>query len=139
MPEYNYSKVNLLWEEETPEKKEFNVVRKLTQKESENALNFWNVTRHFKERVQRLWSSGMGIGMVASGFLVDKGHENGLEKHYITSTGLIIIRNFNTDKAITVLVARPEQVERYFDALGHVVHSKIVKIAKRNKERRLNY
>lgn len=146
MPDYDYSNVNFLWDMDTTKKKgekknhdNFKVARKLTWEESKDALNFWNVTKHFKERVYRLNASGMGIGMVASGFLVDKGHENGMEEHYITTTGLIIIRNHNSGQAITILVARPEQVKRYYDELGHLLPSKILKVAERNRSNRLNH
>ena len=142
MPEYDYKNVNMLWDEDTDKKNckhELNVVRKLNQKESENALNFWHCTEHFKHRVYRLESNGIGIGMVAGGFLVDKGHDKGMEEHYVTSTGLVIIRNHDSGKAITILVARPEQVERYFSQLGFCIPSKIVRMAERNRKLKLNY
>lgn len=113
------------------------IIRTLTRNECSNALNFSNRTRHFGERINRLHRTGMGIGKVVSGFLVDKNHENGLEEHYITTTGLVIIRNHNTHKAITVLVARPAQIDRYYydvrDTVVPIVTA-IKKVAKYNCE-----
>jgi len=113
------------------------IIRTLTRNECTRALNFTNHTNHFSERINRLTRTGMGIGKVVSGFLVDKDHENGLEEHYITTTGLVVIRNHNTHKAITVLVARPAQIDRYYynvsDTVMPVVAA-IKNIAKYNCE-----
>lgn len=55
-----------------------------------------------------------GDGSVVDRFIIDKGHKNGIEIHFITDTGLIIIHNQNTKKLITKLIARPEQIKRYY-------------------------
>ena len=47
-------------------------------------------------------------------FVVDKGHKDGVEIHSITDTGLIIIHNKNSGKLVTKLIARPEQIQRYY-------------------------
>ena len=93
------------------------IIRNITSNECAYPLDFSNRTRHFMERANRLTRTGMGVGKVLAGFLVDKGHENGLEEHYITTTGLIIIRNHMTHKAITILIARKAQIRRYYDAI----------------------
>lgn len=58
--------------------------------------------------------SEIGLGKIVKGFVVDKGHRNGPELHIVTTTGLILIHNYNTKKLITRLIARPGQLERYF-------------------------
>lgn len=111
------------------------IIRTLTRNECAHALHFYNCTRHFIERVDRLTRTGMGVGKVVSGFLVDKNHENGLEEHYITTTGLIVVRNHNTHKAVTVMIARPAQIDRYYyNVRGTVIPvvTAIKKIAKYN-------
>ena len=54
-------------------------------------------------------------GNIIDGFIVDKGHKNGAEVHSLTDNGIIIIENFDTGKLITKLVARPNQIKRYYD------------------------
>ena len=55
-----------------------------------------------------------GDGEIIDSFIIDKGHKNGKEIHSVTNTGLIIITNFNTGKMITKLIARPNQIKRYY-------------------------
>ena len=97
-----------------------------------DALDMHNATYHFMHRIHRLSVSGLGIGTVVRGFLVDNEHKNGLEEHYITSTGLIIIRNHNTHKTVTVLVARMGQIKRYFKALHMFTPDKLLDVAYHN-------
>lgn len=59
-----------------------------------------------------------GDGKIIDSFIVDKGHEMGLEKHCITENGIIIIYNATSNKLVTKLVARPQQVERYYRNSG---------------------
>lgn len=58
--------------------------------------------------------SQIGIGKTVTMFKWDRGHRNGPEVHKITTTGIIVIYNYNTKKMITKLIARPGQLERYF-------------------------
>lgn len=51
-------------------------------------------------------------------FIVDKGHPNGSERHCITNNGIIIIYNANSGKLCTKLIARPQQVKRYYENSG---------------------
>ena len=57
----------------------------------------------------------IGEGKPFAEFIVDKGHINGPERHIITTNGIIIIRNLRTNKLITKLIARPNQITRYYD------------------------
>lgn len=56
----------------------------------------------------------IGMGNVVASFVVDRGHENGAERHEITTTGIIVIYNNRTNKMITKLIARPGQIRRYY-------------------------
>jgi hypothetical protein len=49
-------------------------------------------------------------------FLVDRGHRNGKELHFVTSNGCIFIFNQNTMRFITAYMARPNQVARLYEA-----------------------
>lgn len=57
----------------------------------------------------------IGMGQVIKSVRVDRGHKNGAEIHEITNTGIIIIYNERTKKMITKLVARPNQIRRYYE------------------------
>lgn len=56
----------------------------------------------------------IGIGKPFATFTVDRHHKNGAELHTITTTGIIVIHNARTHKLITKLIARPQQIKRYF-------------------------
>lgn len=55
-------------------------------------------------------------------FLVDKGHKDGQEIHVVTENGIIFIYNFmklflhSQNALVTILIARPNQVERLYTA-----------------------
>lgn len=70
----------------------------------------------------------IGEGKIIATFTVDKHHRNGLELHSITDTGIIIIRNKRTKKMVTKLIARPQQIRRYFKTVNAEVE-KIIKLA----------
>lgn len=67
--------------------------------------------RKEREAIIRL----IGYGIIVGSFKVDRGHKNGLERHEISSTGIITIYNDRTNKLITKLVARPGQIRRYYN------------------------
>ncbi|MBR2881771.1 MAG: hypothetical protein IKB96_05365 [Prevotella sp.] len=94
------------------------VIREMRRSEMDNALDFTDCTFHAYERLERLERTASGIGEVESGFLTDKHHANGLEEHFITTEGFIIVRNHRTGRFITPLVARPGQIRRYYRAVG---------------------
>lgn len=56
----------------------------------------------------------IGNGNAIATIRVDRGHRNGAELHTITTTGIIEIRNERTHKLVTKLIARPQQIKRYF-------------------------
>lgn len=57
----------------------------------------------------------IGEGKIVQGFIVDRGHKNGKELHIITTTGIIRIYNYNSKKLVTKLIARPNQIKRYYN------------------------
>ena len=77
-----------------------------------------NQTSHYKNkryRREKFISKHLcGDGHVIDSFVVDKGHKNGLERHDITDTGLIIVYNLESQKLVTKLIARENQVKRYY-------------------------
>ena len=77
-----------------------------------------NQTNHYKnkryKREKFINEHLCGDGNVIDSFVVDKGHKDGLEKHCITDTGLIIVYNLESQKLVTKLIARPQQIKRYY-------------------------
>lgn len=77
-----------------------------------------NQTNHYKnkryKREKFINKHLCGDGNVIDSFIVDKGHKNGLERHDITDTGLIIVYNLESQKLVTKLIARPQQIKRYY-------------------------
>lgn len=77
-------------------------------------------TKHYEEQRNKREQliNDLGDSYIIDGFVVDKGHENGLEVHSITNNGIIIIHNLITGNLITKLIARPHQIERYYESTG---------------------
>ena len=59
-----------------------------------------------------------GDGKMVDGFIVDKGHKDGLEVHSVTENGVIVIHNLVSGKLITKLLARENQIKRYYESTG---------------------
>lgn len=92
-----------------------------------------NKSEHFKkERNNRrdFIEHEIGIGNVIDAFIVDRYHYDGPEVHLLTSTGIILIYNLYTKRFITMLIARPAQIERYYVAVNETAPRAILKIAK---------
>ena len=60
----------------------------------------------------------LGEGHIIDGFIVDKGHPHGAECHSITDNGIIIVHNLMSGKLVTKLLARPNQIKRYYEHTG---------------------
>ncbi len=57
----------------------------------------------------------IGSGKVVKRVVVDRGHRNGPEIHEITDNAIVNIYNQRTRKLITKLIARPNQIRRYYE------------------------
>lgn len=76
-------------------------------------------------------------------FLVDKGHIAGKEIHIVTKKGIIFILNeskflYGKHSFITVLLGRPNQVKRLYEACNLVVPENILNYCKKYQENGLN-
>lgn len=58
--------------------------------------------------------SHIGDGKYVTTFLCDTGHQNGNELHNIFDNGIILVQNERTKKIVTELIARPNQIKRYW-------------------------
>lgn len=70
-----------------------------------------------------------GDGRVIDSFVVDKGHRNGVERHDITENGIIVIYNNNSEKLVSKLIARPNQIKRYYYGTGREPPSYLIRLA----------
>lgn len=70
----------------------------------------WKKDRQTRSRI----IAQIGLGQVVKEIVVDRGHRNGPEVHKITTTGLVVICNQRTGIMVTVLIARPNQIKRYY-------------------------
>ena len=78
-------------------------------------------TKHYKTqryKREKFINEHIGDGYIIDGFVVDKGHPNGVEVHSITENAIIIVHNYRTGKLVTKLLARPQQIKRYYESTG---------------------
>lgn len=78
-------------------------------------------TEHYKKQRynrEKFINEHIGDGYIVDGFVVDKGHPNGIEVHSITDNAIIIVHNYRTGKLVTKLLARPQQIKRYYESTG---------------------
>lgn len=77
---------------------------------------------------------GIGFGHVVDDFVINRGHKDGPEIHILTSTGVIIIKNYSTHKIVTKLIARPQQIQRYYANVGEKAPVWLLTIAKQHNK-----
>lgn len=95
--------------------------------------------KHTRGKRQRMIDKVLnGDGYIIDGFVVDKKHHDGLEVHSITDTGVIIIHNYHTGKLVTKLIARPQQIERYYKDTGQQPPEWLLKLAQWHMDLRYN-
>ena len=98
-------------------------------------------TRHYKnERHTReeFIRDEIGYGEVLETFYWDRGHPDGPENHVITSTGIIFIYNAITNRLVTTLIARPRQIQRYYEREGREAPPELIALAKEHQEKGYN-
>ena len=79
------------------------------------------MTNHYKNKRynrEKFIDEHLGNGRIVDEFVVDRGHPNGAERHCITDNGIIIVYNVVSGKLVTKLLARPQQIRRYYESTG---------------------
>ncbi len=79
------------------------------------------VSKHYKKsryKREKFIDNYLNEGHIIDGFIVDKGHPMGVECHSITDNGIIIVHNIESGKLVTKLIARPQQIKRYYEFTG---------------------
>ena len=102
--------------------------------QSDTATNGAGRRRDRREYIQEY----IGLGDVIDSFVIDRGHEDGPEIHSVTTTALILIRNAKTQKPITELIARPEQLRRLYRTVGKQPPRKLLRLAYKHNAEQLN-
>lgn len=77
--------------------------------------NHYKTNRHSRERF--IHKRFNGDGEIIDSFIVDRGHPKGAEIHSVTDNGIIIVRNANSRKLVTKLIARPNQVKKLYNSV----------------------
>lgn len=96
-------------------------------------------SKHFCERNDRMKKAEeIGVGNITGRFLVNKGHKNGEEVHCVTDTGLVFIFNKESHCFVTVLIARPSQISRYYKSVSIPAPSDILRKAGIHEKQHLN-
>ena len=94
------------------------------------------VSRHYENKRtkrERFIDEHFGDDYVVDEFVVDRGHPDGVERHCITNNGIIVIYNLNSGKLCTKLIARPQQIKRYYENSGReppLEYENILRLAK---------
>lgn len=101
------------------------------------------VSKHYsRERCRRekfINKCCNGDGKVIDEFVVDKGHKNGLERHCVTDTGMIIIYNLNSGKLVTKKIARPQQIKNLYIIKNKIPPRWLLDLAQWHKSFGMNY
>ena len=89
--------------------------------------NHYNRQRYRREKFINKCCNG--DGKIIDEFIVDKGHKDGLELHCVTDTGIIIIYNAASGKLVSKLIARPNQIKRYYIGTDKEPPSSLLRLA----------
>lgn len=65
---------------------------------------------------------------------IDFTRDTYLAIHILTSTGIVVIENYYTRKVVTKLIARPQQIQRYYAIIGEKAPEWLLMVAKRHCE-----
>ena len=88
-----------------------------------------DATNHITKRSKRVQIANMLLltesASLIGYYVIDTGHENGLEVHAVYNNGIVKVYNANSHKFITVLIAREPQIARYEIKITKTMHKKI--------------
>lgn len=96
----------------------------------------YNNDRYYREMF--IYNYLGGNGKIIDCFVVNKGHKNGAELHCVTNHGLIVIYNVNTQKLVTKLVARPQQVIRLYMHTKKIPAKELLELCRKHQEMGFN-
>ena len=95
-----------------------------------------NQTNHYKnERYKRekfIKEHLGGDGNIVDRFLVNNEHPMGDEIHELRDNGVIVIYNARTNLVVTKIIARPQQIKRYYQDVNKKPPKWLVDLAYHN-------
>lgn len=101
-----------------------------------------NQSNHYKnkryKREKFIHKYLYGDGEIIDSFIINRNHPNGLEQHNITDTGLIIVYNLKTQKLVTKLIARKNQIMRYYHDVDKEPPPSLLRLAEWHESMRYN-
>lgn len=98
-------------------------------------MNVIKLSEHAEDRIERI-KLIEGFDSPVDAFIVDTGHKNGLEIHYIMPNASVVMVNRDSGRLITVTQARPNQLKRYYIETGLMWDEEILKCAIYNSKSR---
>lgn len=109
------------------------VIRTLKDFESTHATDTMLTTKHGKERYEErvVGIIKKGKGKLVLGFLVDEDGET--MEHFVTSVGIVFVRNHFTRKLVTVVAPSASQLSSYYEQIGKKAPKKLLNEATENK------
>lgn len=93
------------------------------------------VSEHYKRtrnQREKFIDEHFSDGYLVDEFIVDRGHPHGAERHCVMSNAVVVIYNLRSGKLITKLLARPQQIKRYYENSGReppLEYESILKLA----------
>lgn len=108
------------------------VIRQMKRFELENALDMENVSIHSKTRMYRVDAVNRHFGKCFAGFVVSD-EKHGLTDHFITSTGIVLIRGHENNMLITIKIPSATSVRDYWTQLHRKAPSCVVFEARKNR------
>lgn len=101
-----------------------------------------NQTNHYKnkryKREKFINEHLCGDGNIIDSFIVNRNHPNGEEIHELRDNGLIIIYNKNTGYLITKIIARENQIKRYYSDSEKEPSKQLLNLARNNERKGFN-
>lgn len=119
------------------EKFTFEVLGTMTNEVSfDDAITTYHYSKERVERHNRIMST-IGGGKLIASFEVYTAHPNGNEIHNIFDNGVILIQNIRTKRVVTELIARPQQIKRYWEYLYKPIPIEVYAITLKAKEHQI--
>lgn len=101
------------------------------------------VSKHYKtqrnEREKFIEEHLGGDGSLVDKFTINRFHPDGEEIHEIRDNGLIIIFNKNNGRLITKLIARRNQIEKYYKNSNKLPPQWLLDLAEIHETNGMNY
>lgn len=93
--------------------------------------NHYYIDRQEREKLIQ----NIGYGRLVKSVRVDNGDPRGATIHNLSNTGIITIISEKTNKIVTKLIARPNQVRRYYSNRNEEAPAYLIALAKNHMEK----